>query len=90
MRLRLSGLGPRFVRTRWLDTLVLVLPLLRPLRMVKVYTAVQRRRDGPRLSLYARVIAYAGLSAALLGFSAALAVYHLGAPGPGRNHPHLR
>jgi voltage-gated potassium channel len=75
VRLKLSGEGPRFVRTHWLDTLVLVLPLLRPLRMVRVYTAVQRRRGGPRLSLHARVITYAGMSAALLGFSGALAVY---------------
>ncbi|MFG3405285.1 potassium channel family protein [Streptomyces sp. NPDC048142] len=76
-RLRLSGLGARFVRAHWLDTLVLLLPLLRPLRMVQVYTAVQRRRDRPRLSLYARVMTYAGLTAVLLGFAASLAVYHL-------------
>ncbi|TRV74137.1 two pore domain potassium channel family protein [Streptomyces sp. 130] len=83
VRLRLSGLGLRFFRVRWLDTLVLVLPLLRPLRMVQVYTAVQEKRDRPRLGLYARVIAYAGMTAVLLGFSAALSVYHWehGAPG---------
>ncbi|MFE6040383.1 potassium channel family protein [Streptomyces sp. NPDC056452] len=77
VRLRLSGLGRRFVRTHLLDTVVLVLPLLRPLRVVQIYTAVQKRRDEPRLSLYARVIAYAGLTTVLLGFSASLAVYHL-------------
>ncbi|MFB4425823.1 potassium channel family protein [Streptomyces sp. QL37] len=83
VRLRLSGLGIRFVHRHWLDTAVLLLPLLRPLRMVKVYTAVQQRRNGPRMSLYARVMTYASLTAALLGFSAALAVYHQeqGAPG---------
>ncbi|WP_299541042.1 potassium channel family protein [uncultured Streptomyces sp.] len=83
VRLRLSGLGHRFVRVHWLDTVVLVLPLLRPLRLLKVYTAVQKRRDRPRLSLYARVMSYAGVTALLLGFSAALAVYHQerGAPG---------
>ncbi|MFE2016739.1 potassium channel family protein [Streptomyces sp. NPDC059499] len=77
VRLHLSGLGRRFVRTHWLDTVVLVLPLLRPLRVVQIYTAVQKRRDEPRLSLYARVISYAGLTTVLLGFSASLAVYHL-------------
>ncbi len=82
-RLRLSGLGARFVRTHWLDTLVLLLPLLRPLRMVQVYLAVQRRRDRPRLDLYARVMAYAGLTAVLLGFAASLAVYHLEHRAPG-------
>ncbi|MEU9458818.1 potassium channel family protein [Streptomyces sp. NPDC058322] len=76
VRLRLSGLGHRFVRVHWLDTTVLLLPLLRPLRLIRVYTAVQQRREQPRLSLYARVISYAGASALLLGFSAALAVYH--------------
>ncbi|MGW8888191.1 potassium channel family protein [Streptomyces sp. NPDC055749] len=83
VRLRLSGLGLRFVRTHWLDTVVLVLPLLRPLRIVRVYTAVQKRRDRPRLNLYARVMTYAGMTALLLGFSSALAVYHQerGAPG---------
>ncbi|MGW1406928.1 potassium channel family protein [Streptomyces sp. NPDC002403] len=76
VRIRLSGLGPRFVRVHWLDTAVLLLPLLRPLRLIRVYTAVQQRRERPRLSLYARVISYAGASALLLGFSAALAVYN--------------
>lgn len=63
------------VRHHLLDTVVLVLPLLRPLRFVSIYQAVQRRRDKPLLSLYARVISYAGMSATLLGFAAALAVY---------------
>ncbi|MFI1189564.1 potassium channel family protein [Streptomyces californicus] len=82
-RLHLSGLGARFWRTHGLDTLVLLLPLLRPLRMVKVYLAVQRRRDRPRLDLYARVMAYAGMTAVLLGFAASLAVYHLEHRAPG-------
>ncbi|MFH8757858.1 potassium channel family protein [Streptomyces atroolivaceus] len=83
VRLRLSGQGRHFVRAHWLDTIVLLLPLLRPLRVVQLYTAVQKRRERPRLSLYARVMTYAGLTTVLLGFSAALAVYHQekGAPG---------
>ncbi|QNE78430.1 two pore domain potassium channel family protein [Streptomyces finlayi] len=74
-RLRLSGLGLRFVHAHWLDTVVLVLPLLRPLRVVRIYNAVRYRRDQPRLDLYARVMAYAGLSSLLIGFAGALAVY---------------
>jgi voltage-gated potassium channel len=84
VRLALSGEGRRFVRSHWLDSLVLLLPLLRPLRLVKVYTAVQRRRsDQPWLSLYARVMTYSGLAALLLAFTASLTVYHAerGAPG---------
>ncbi|MFB6781177.1 MULTISPECIES: potassium channel family protein [unclassified Streptomyces] len=83
VRIRLSGQGLRFLRTHWLDTVVLVLPLLRPLRLIQVYTAIQRQREQPRLSLYARVISYAGITALLLGFSAALAVYHQEHMAPG-------
>ncbi len=84
VRLRLSGLHPlRFVRTHLLDTVVVLLPLLRPVRMVTLYDRVQRRRDKPRLGLYARVMVYAGLSVSLLGFAAALTVYHYEADAPG-------
>lgn len=83
VRWRLSGQRWRFVRRHPLDTLVLFLPLLRPLRIVKAYDAVQRRRGRPRSSVHARVILYAGLSTLLLGFTGALAVYQQerGAPG---------
>ncbi|MEU5715019.1 potassium channel family protein [Streptomyces sp. NPDC020403] len=74
-RLHLSGQGPRFARTHWLDTLTLLLPPLRPLRVVQLYTRFQLRRKEPRLSLHARVMAYAGTSALLLGYTASLAVY---------------
>ncbi|MEV8568838.1 potassium channel family protein [Streptomyces sp. NPDC051322] len=83
VRLVLSGQGLRFPRSHGLDTLVLALPLLRPLRMVRVYTAVQRRRAQPRLSLHARVMAYASLSAVLLGFAGSLAVYSSERSAPG-------
>ncbi|WP_329132462.1 potassium channel family protein [Streptomyces sp. NBC_00670] len=76
VRWGLGGWGARFVRRRWVDTVVVVLPLLRPLRVVRFYEAVQRRHGRPRLSLHARVMLYAGLSAGLLGFAASLAVYH--------------
>ncbi|MFG2787809.1 potassium channel family protein [Streptomyces sp. NPDC048419] len=80
---RLSGQRLIFVRKHPLDTLVVILPLLRPLRVVKVYEAVQRRHGKPRLPLHARVIAYSGLATILLGFAGALAVYQQerGAPG---------
>ncbi|WP_262064027.1 potassium channel family protein [Streptomyces sp. STR69] len=83
VRWRLSGRRLRFVRTHWLDTLVLLLPLLRPLRVVKVYEAVQRRHGQPRLALHARVIVYAGLSTVLLGFAGALSVYQEEHTAPG-------
>jgi voltage-gated potassium channel len=84
-RVRLSGrrFGPRYVAHHLLDTVVLLLPLLRPLRAVQIYQVMQRRHEQPRLSLYGRVIAYAGISTLLMGFAGALAVYQQerGAPG---------
>ncbi|KPI34110.1 Ion transport 2 domain protein [Actinobacteria bacterium OV450] len=77
VRLVLSRQRPlRFVRRHWLDTVIVLLPTLRALRMVKVHDAVMaRRRDRPRRSLYPRVITYAGLSSLLLGFSGSLGLY---------------
>ncbi|MFJ4684329.1 potassium channel family protein [Streptomyces sp. NPDC091377] len=75
VRWRLSGRGWSFVRTHGLDTLVLLLPLLRPLQIIRFYDAVQRRRGRPRLPLYSRVMFYAGVATVLVGFAGALAVY---------------
>ncbi|MBC7269080.1 MAG: two pore domain potassium channel family protein [Streptomyces sp.] len=85
VRWRYSGQRLRFVRTHPLDTLVVILPLLRPLRFVKTYERVKRRRGQPRLPLYGRVIFYAGTSALLLGFASALAVYRQERGAPGAN-----
>ncbi|MFC8900439.1 potassium channel family protein [Streptomyces cinereoruber] len=83
VRLRLSGLAPhRFLRAHPLDALVVLLPLLRPLRMVNLYGRVQRRH-GPKLSLYGRVMVYSGLSVSLLGFAGSLTVYHHEVDAPG-------
>lgn len=84
VRLRLSGLSPlRFLRFHALDTVVLLLPLLRPVRMVSIYGRLQYRRGEPVLGLYGRVMVYAGLTTALLGFAGALTVYHHEVDAPG-------
>ncbi|MFG2575310.1 potassium channel family protein [Streptomyces sp. NPDC048481] len=83
VRWRLSGRRLGFVRRHKLDTVVVLLPLLRPLRVVRVYEAVQRRRGEPRLALYARVITYSGITTLLLGFACALAVYDRERDAPG-------
>jgi voltage-gated potassium channel len=85
VRWRISGrrFGPAYIRDNLLDTLATLLPLLRPLRAVHLYEVVQRHRDQPRLSLYGRVIAYAGMTALLLGFAGALAVYQQERNAPG-------
>ncbi|MEU6659397.1 ion channel [Streptomyces sp. NPDC046821] len=64
-----------FVRAHWLDAVIVLLPLLRPLQVVRTYDAVRQRRERPRLGLHARVVVYAGLSATLIGFAASLAEY---------------
>ncbi|MFC3571708.1 potassium channel family protein [Streptomyces yaanensis] len=77
VRWRLSGQGLRFVHRHLLDSVVVLLPLLRPVRVVRVYDAWQRRMPGqPQMSLQGRVMLYAGLSSTLLGFASALSVYH--------------
>jgi voltage-gated potassium channel len=85
-RLVLAPAPLGFVRSRWLDLVVLVLPLLRPLRMVQTYARAQERRGAaPRFTLEARVIIYTGLTTLLLGFSASLAVYQVEHVAPGGN-----
>jgi len=74
-----------FVRTRWLDLIVTVLPLLRPLRMIDMHERMQLRRAAPGLALEARVMTYSGLAALLLGYAASLAVYHDERSAPGAN-----
>ncbi|MFF8954848.1 potassium channel family protein [Streptomyces sp. NPDC014894] len=83
VRWRLSGQGRAYPRHHVMDAIVVLLPLLRPLRIVQIWESVRHRRAHARLSLYARVIAYAGMSALLLGFAGALTVYaeERGAPG---------
>jgi voltage-gated potassium channel len=84
VRWRLSGEGLGFVHRHWLDTVVALLPLLRPVRIVRIYEVVEERREGaPRLALQARVMVYAGLSSVLLALAAALSVYQAEQSAPG-------
>ncbi|MGP4004106.1 potassium channel family protein [Streptomyces sp. 8N706] len=83
VRLALSSRRREFVRRHWLDLLVLLLPLLRPLRMVQVYAAAQARRPHPRLTLEGQVMALASLTTLLLGYTGSLAVYQAERHAPG-------
>ncbi|MBY8879856.1 potassium channel family protein [Actinacidiphila acidipaludis] len=85
VRWRLSGVrfGPAYVRRHLIDTIATALPLLRPLRVVQLYEVIERRQEQPRLSLYVRVIAYGSMTALLLGFASALAVYQQERNAPG-------
>ncbi|MQS38969.1 potassium channel family protein [Streptomyces katsurahamanus] len=83
VRWRLSGQGLSYVRRHVMDAIVVLLPLLRPLRVVRIYETVRHRHAHARLTLYARVIAYASMSAVLLGFAGALTVYSAEHDAPG-------
>ncbi|MFF5856633.1 potassium channel family protein [Streptomyces sp. NPDC012751] len=82
VRWRLSGMGPRFVPRHWLDTVVVLLPLMRPVRSVRTQELVERRHGRSRLPLHLRVIVYTGLSTLLLGFAGSLTVYQLERDAP--------
>jgi voltage-gated potassium channel len=75
VRLVLAEERWRFVRQNWVDGLAVLLPLLRPLRilsLVRVARVLDRRLT---TSLHGRVAAYVTLTASLVVFMASLAVY---------------
>jgi voltage-gated potassium channel len=83
LRLVLAEHRWRFVRQNWVDGVAVLLPLLRPLRvlsLVRVARVLDRRLTS---TLHGRVAAYVTLTAALVVFMASLAVYDAerGAPG---------
>jgi voltage-gated potassium channel len=83
LRLVLAEHRWQFVRRNWVDGVAVLLPLLRPLRiinLVRVARVLDRRLTS---SLHGRVAAYVTLTASLVVFMASLAVYDAerGAPG---------
>ena len=73
VRLTLAPSKRRFVRGHLLDLAVLALPLLRPLRAVRVVTALARL-NRTSVSVRGRATAYVVGAVGLLGFVSALAV----------------
>jgi voltage-gated potassium channel len=75
LRLVLADHRWRFVRENWVDGLAVLLPLLRPLRiisLVRVARVLDRRLTS---TLHGRVAAYVTMTASLVVFMASLAVY---------------
>jgi len=75
LRLVLADQRWRFVKQNWVDGVAVLLPLLRPLRvisLVRVARVLDRRLT---LTLHGRVAAYVTLTASLVVFMASLAVY---------------
>ncbi|TCO43607.1 voltage-gated potassium channel [Kribbella antiqua] len=73
VRLTLAPSKRRFLRTHILDLVVLVLPLLRPLRALRVVTALARMNRAS-LSFRGQTTMYVVGAVTLLGFVGALAV----------------
>lgn len=85
VRLVLAGRRFTFVRRHLLDLAVIVLPILRPLRVVRLVVAVSvlnRRAQG---SFRGRVAVYVAATVALLVFVASLAVLDAERGKPGAN-----
>jgi voltage-gated potassium channel len=88
LRLVLAEHRWQFVRRNWVDGVAVLLPLLRPLRiinLVRVARVLDRRLTS---SLHGRVAAYVTLTASLVVFMASLAVYDAerGAPDASITH----
>jgi voltage-gated potassium channel len=83
LRLALAERRWRFVRQNWVDGLAVLLPLLRPLRvlsLVRVARVLDRRLT---TSLHGRVAAYVTMTASLVVFMASLAVFDAERSAPG-------
>lgn len=75
VRLRLAERKLRFVRRHILDLLMIVLPMFRQLRALRVFTVLTVLDRQLRDDLRGRVTLYVSGATALVGFVASLAVY---------------
>ncbi|OMQ15081.1 voltage-gated potassium channel [Modestobacter sp. VKM Ac-2676] len=75
IRLALAEERWRFVRRNWLDGLAVLLPLLRPLRIISLVRVARVLDRKLTVSLHGRVAWYVTLIALLISFMASLAVY---------------
>ncbi|MCO8277657.1 potassium channel family protein [Actinoplanes sp. TRM 88003] len=73
IRLGLSGNRPAFVRTHWFDLLVLVLPLLRPLRALRLITALKVLNRRTQALTRGRLAVYVAATTVLITVVGALA-----------------
>ncbi len=74
IRLRLARRKGRFIRTHWFDLGVLILPVLRPLRALRLITALKVLHQRAETWTRGRLALYVGASTVLLVLVAGLAV----------------
>lgn len=85
VRLGLAEDRRRFIVSHWLDVLVIVLPLLRPLRLLRLVTMLSVLNRRASHSLRGRVAVYVAGVSALLAFCGALAVLDAERTNPDAN-----
>ena len=74
MRVALAPRRGRYVLKHWLDVLIIALPLLRPLRLLRLVTLLKVLNRRATSGLRGRVAVYVAGGSALLAFCGALAV----------------
>lgn len=84
-RLSLSRGRRRFILGNWFDLLVIALPMLRPLRLLRLITVISMVNKRAVISFRGRVGAYVAGAAVLLGFVGALAVLEVERTDPAAN-----
>jgi voltage-gated potassium channel len=85
VRLALSDQRMRYLSRHWYDVLVLALPLLRPLRLLRLIPLLSVLNRRARVTLRGRVAVYIAGGASLLAFCAALAVLDAERSSPDAN-----
>jgi voltage-gated potassium channel len=85
VRLRLADERLSWLRRHWLDVLILLLPLLRPLRLLRLVTLLRIVNRSAAQRLRGRVATYVAGSAILLAVVAALAVLDVERDAEGAN-----
>lgn len=83
VRMGLSRDWRGFVRTNLLDLFALVMPLLRPLKIVSLLQSVSRTHERLRVDPHRQLATYGLASIVLLGFAAALTIYSIERHAPG-------
>ena len=85
VRLTLADQRLRYMIRHWYDVLVLALPLLRPLRLLRLIPLLSVLNRRARVTLRGRVAVYIAGGASLLAFCAALAVLDAERSSPDAN-----
>lgn len=83
VRLVLAQARGAFLRRNWLDILILVLPFLRPLRLLRLVTVLKFLDRRASNGLRGKVVAYVAGAGALLPFVGALAELQAERNNPG-------